>query len=62
MGSLRAAYRYREASRGEGEHPENREEAPQSTDPHQAVSTSYDLLFQDGTDARSGDWALHESV
>ena len=62
MGSRRAAYRYRAASRGAGEHPDNREEAPQSTDPHQAVSTSDNVLFQDGTDARSGDWALHESV
>src|SRR6266446_9829721 len=62
LGGLRAAYRCRAASRGEGEYTENREQAHQSTDPHQAVSASDDLLFQDGTDARSGDWALHKSV
>ena len=61
-GGLRAAYRCRAASRGEGEHTENREQAHQSTDPHQAVGASYAVLFQDGTDARSGHWALHESV
>src|SRR5712691_637496 len=45
MGGLRAAYRCRAASRGEGEHPENREQAHQSPDPHQAVSASYAVLF-----------------
>src|SRR5689334_5220291 len=45
MGGLRAAYRCRAASRGEGEHTENREQAHQSTDPHQAVSASYAVLF-----------------
>jgi insertion element IS1 protein InsB len=40
----------------------NREQAHQSTDPDQAVGSSHDLLFQDGTHARSGDWAVHQSV
>src|SRR5262249_51161354 len=62
LGGLRAAYRGRAASRGEGEHPENREQAHQSPNPYQAVNASDAVLFQDGTDARSGDWALHESV
>jgi insertion element IS1 protein InsB len=52
----------RATSRGQGEHAENREQAHQSPDPHQAVSASYAVLFQDGTDARSGDWAVHQSV
>ena len=47
-------------SRGEGEHPENREQTHQSSDPDQALSTSYDLLLQDGTYARSCDWAVHQ--
>src|SRR6266446_2196708 len=62
LGGLRAASGCRAASRGEGEHPENREQAHQSTDPHQAVSASDAVLFQDGTDARSGDWTLHLSL
>src|SRR5262249_53027179 len=62
LGGLRAASRCREASGGEGKHTENREQAHQSTDPHQAVGASDAVLFQDGTDARSGDWTLHESV
>jgi insertion element IS1 protein InsB len=33
MGSLRAAYRYQEAPRGQGEYAENREQAHQSPDP-----------------------------
>ena len=35
--------------RGEGEHPENREQTHQSADPDQALSTSDDLFLQDGT-------------
>ena len=37
-------------------------EKHQSADSDQAFSASYHLLFQDGTDARSGNWALHQSV
>ena len=62
VGGLRAASRGRVASRGEGEHTENREQTPQSLDPDQAVRMSYDLLVQDGTSARSRDWALHQSM
>src|SRR4030095_1086556 len=62
LGGLRAAYRCRAASRGKGEYPENREQAHQSPAPYQTVSASYAVLFQDGTDARSGAWTLHESV
>src|SRR5215471_495043 len=62
MGGLRAASGCRATSRGEGEHPENREQAHQSPDPYQTVSASYAMLFQDRTDARSSDWPLHESV
>ena len=39
-----------------------RDTTHQSTDPDEAARASHHLLFQDGTDARSGDWALHESV
>src|SRR5215471_3215845 len=62
LGSLRAAYRPRAASRRQGEHTENREQAHQSPDPGEAARASHAVLFQDGTDARSGDWAIHQSV
>ena len=31
-------------------------------DPDQAVGSSHAVLFQDGPHARSGDWAVHQSV
>src|SRR5262245_40357703 len=62
LGGLRAASRCRDASRRQGEHTENREQAHQSPDPDQAVGASHAMLFQDGTHARFGDWALHQSV
>src|SRR5215475_3861343 len=62
LGGLRAASRCRDASRRQGEHTENREQAHQSPDPDQAVAASHAVLFQDGTHARSRDWAVHQSV
>src|SRR5215470_20049737 len=62
LGSLRAAYRGQEAPRGQGAYAENREQAHQSSDPDEAARASHAVLFQDGTDARSGDWAVHQSV
>ena len=42
--------------------PRTSEQAHPSMDPHQAVRASYAVLFQAGTDARSGDWTLRASV
>src|SRR5262245_37005774 len=44
LGSLRAAYRCQETSRGQGKYAENREQAHQSPDPDQAARASYPLL------------------
>ena len=62
VGRLRAAYRPRAASRGQGEHAENREQTHQSADPDQAARPSHHLLFQNDDHARSGDWPLHQSL
>ena len=57
--------RYLEAEQhtvGEGTYPEDREQAHQHAHADQAVGTSDDLFFQDGTYARLGDWAVYQSV
>ena len=46
----------------EGKHPENGEQAHQLAHTDQAVGTPDDLFFEDGTDARSGDWAVYQSL
>ena len=60
-GSLRTAYRCQEASRGQGEYAENREQAHQSPDSDEAARASHHLLLR-RTDARSGHWVVHQSV
>src|SRR5215217_8124108 len=62
LGGLRAASRCRTTSGGEGAHAENREHTPQSADSDQAVSPSDNLLLEDGTYARSRDWAIHQPI
>ena len=61
-GGLRAACGGREAHGREGKHTEDREQAYQLAHADQAVGTSDDLFFQDGTYARLGDWAVYQSV
>jgi hypothetical protein len=62
VGRLRAATRRREAPGWQGQYAANREPTHQSPAPDQTVSASYHVLFQDGTHARSGDWAVHQPV
>jgi hypothetical protein len=46
----------------EGKYPKDREQTHQLAHADQAVSPSDDLLFQDGTHARLGDWPLYQSI
>src|SRR5712692_1108971 len=62
VGGLRAVYRPRAASRGQGAYAKNQEQTHQVADPDQASRAPHDLLFQNDDDARSGHWSLHQSL
>src|SRR5262249_20413858 len=62
LGCLRAACGGRAAHGGEGQHPEDREQAHQLAHTDHAVGTPDDLLFEDRGYARRGDWAVHQSL
>jgi hypothetical protein len=52
LGYLRASYRSGKTRRWQGQHTQDREQAHPATGANQMLGASYDLLFQDGTNAR----------
>lgn len=48
--------------RCEAENPEHGTVTHQSPDADQTVGASYHMLFENGTYARCGDWAMHQPL